>query len=88
MSSFRQVQRQAGGSKVSYLDSTTPITGAKVFTFDVVDDVTFTTLTKVDGTEAIVNLSSMPALGAGKIISLPANAANITIASGSILAYE
>ena len=88
MSSFRQVQRQAGGNKVTFLDSTTPITGGKVFTFDVVEDVTFTTLTKEDGTEAIVNLASMPALGAGKIVSLPAKAANITIASGSILAYE
>ena len=87
MSSFRQVQRQAGGNKATILDSSTPITGAKVDVFHVLEDVSFTTFTKSDGTDAIGNITGKTLL-AGGVISVPAKAANITIASGSILAYE
>ena len=88
MTGFKIAQRQTGGKRARMVSAGTPITDGSSFSFQVIEDATFSTLTAAAGDKSIIDHDYTKTFLAGTTWFTPNLAKNVTLTSGCIVIYE
>lgn len=88
MSSYRQNSRQQGGVKNTNIGAGVSVTGGNFTSFTPQEDAVISVLTTESGDDCIALYNPADIHIAGVPVYLPSRAANITVDSGRINAYE
>jgi|21_taG_2_1085346.scaffolds.fasta_scaffold04610_2 hypothetical protein len=85
---FKIAQRQTGGKRARMIDAGGTIDDGSAFSFQVIEDATFSVLTAAAGDDSIKDMVYSKTFPAGTTWFTPNLAQNITLSSGSIVIYE